>query len=383
MSFNRLSVLMMSLCMASAALAVDPAMQPTTRPLRASREVLADWREATDALRAILPSPQAVADPEARKQVAPQAVPALKRALAITDELYQVDSASRAQTRQTHYHLLAILAYLDDADALAELDDARQSNHKEVALLGRHAWYLAQWWRNAADPAKSATLLDELEALAKQKPTDDDLTSLLVQIREEGTSGKEQTARIEAIIRDHLRGPAALRVIDQLKASDKRKTLLGKPLVIDGTTLQGKRFSSASFKGKYVVVHFGATWCGPWEQEHNRLMELYPDLDTTRVALVTVLCDLKPQAMADYRACHKEIPWPTLWEAPTADSPRRPISFAAEYGVEDLPTTLVIAPNGICELVDVTPSPKLLEILQTPVLPTTGPTGGQQPATRP
>lgn len=367
------------LMLAGFAMGADPALQSATRPGRPAQEVLDKWKETSAALRAVLPSPQAVADPEVRKQTAPAALPLLRQALSLTDELYQVDPGTRERTRKMHYHLLAIMAFLGDGDAVAELSDARQSNHKEVARAGRHAWYLSQWWSNAEDPKRSAELLDELEGLAKESPDDDDLTNLLVQIREEGTATAEQSRRIEGIIGRHLRGPFAQRVVSQLKAAEKRRGLVGKPLVLAATTLAGKAFTTEALKGKTILVHFGATWCIPWEQEHNRLLEYYPDVDGRYLAIVTVLCDNKRADLETYLQRHKDIPWTVIRDGETEGQPQRPGDFAAQYGVEDFPTTMVIGPDGRVQEVDVTPNAQLIEALQTPPRPaSTRPAGGTQ-----
>jgi hypothetical protein len=312
-----------------------------------------------------------MADPEVRKEAAPAAIPLLRQAIGIMDEMYAVGPATKADARKNHYHLLAILAFLDDKKAIAELDDARESNNREVARFGRHAWYLTQWWRNADDEKRSSEVLSELETLAKENPNDDDITSLLVQIREEGTVNPEQTKRIESIITEHLRGPFALKVIDQLKAADKRKTLLGKPLTLTCPTLAGKPFTTASLKGKSILVHFGMTTCIPWEEEQTRLLQIYQTVDPRKLEFVTVLCDTKQEDVQQYLDRHTDIPWPVLRDK------EQPELFAAQYGIEDFPTTLVIGPDGIVEQVDVTPSQRLIDALTA--APATAPVPATQP----
>ena len=341
-------------------------MQPTTLPARGVAAIMADWKDTAEALRAILPGPQAAIDPQARKQIAPIALPLLRQSVVLADEMYHSDPAARERSRKLHYQMLAVMTLLGDPDAQAELDDARQSNRKDIALLGRHAWYLAQWWSNVEDPTRSAKVLDEIEQLAIAAPKDDDLTIILLQMREEGTAGKSQDQRMQAIITGRLQGPMAHHVTGQFKAAEKRRSLIDKPLVIAGATLDGKPFSTTSLRGKRVIVHFGATWCGPWQQEHNALLQQFAAV-SDRLAIVTVLCDKPDQDVEIYQQRHKEIPWPVLRDR------TNPLAFAAEFGVEDLPTTIIIGPDGTVEQVDVTPNLKLLQALlaQSEISPTT------------
>lgn len=356
------SCLILLACLAaSPVFAADPALAPTTRSTRRPDEIQRDWVEASEALRAVLPSPQAVADPQARLQVAPIATPLLKRALDITDEMYQSDASTRARSRQLHYHLLSILAFLDDRDALLELSDARQSNHREVAALGRHYWYLAQWWRNAEDPKASAALLDELERLAIESPTDDDLATLLAQIRQEGTANDAQLHRVESIIIKRLRGPFAQIVIAELQAAEKRRSLQGKPLLISAPTLAGKPFSTQSLQGHPVIVHFGVTACGPWEQEHNQLLQQFEKLQASGVRIVTILCDPNRDTIDLYIQRHREVPWPMLRD------PASPANFAAQYGIEQFPVTLILSADGTVQQTDANLNdPKTMETLLNP-----------------
>ena len=271
----------------------------------------------------------------------------LNRTLALCDEMYQSDPPNRDRTRKLHYQLLAMLAFLDDKTALAELDDARQGNMRDIAILGRHAWYLAQWWKNVEDEKKSAALLDELEKLATANPLDDDLAALLIQLQQEGTADDAQLHRLETIITAHLRGPLALKFTAEIKLAEKRRSLLGKPLLISAPTLKGQPFTSKSLLGHLVLVHFGISSLGPWEQEHNLLLQQYAKLQDQDIQVITILCDEKQEDVDQYVQRHRAIPWPVLRD------PTRPANLAALYGIEQFPQALLLAPDGTVKQVDV------------------------------
>ena len=102
-------------------------------------------------------------------------------------------------------------------------------------------------------------------------------------------------------------------------------------------TIDGKRFDLASHRGRWVVVNFWATWCGPCLKE----MPALSALDTMREYIDVVGLayeDTTPEKMQAFLKKH-----PVSYPVALADVYAPPKDFATPVG---LPTTYLIAPDG-------------------------------------
>jgi len=106
-------------------------------------------------------------------------------------------------------------------------------------------------------------------------------------------------------------------------------------LAID--TVDGKRYELSAHRGKWVVVNFWATWCGPCLKE----MPALSALDTMREHIDVVGLayeDTTPEAMRAFLKKH-----PVSYPIAMVDVYDPPKDFETPAG---LPTTYLIAPDG-------------------------------------
>lgn len=103
------------------------------------------------------------------------------------------------------------------------------------------------------------------------------------------------------------------------------------------TTVDGKPFDLAQQRGRWVVVNYWATWCGPCLKEMPELSAL----DAMREHVEVIGLDYEDIAPADLRAFLQKHP--VAYPVAIVDVYDPPKDFDPPRG---LPTTYLIAPDG-------------------------------------
>ncbi|MBD9369360.1 TlpA disulfide reductase family protein [Xanthomonas sp. XNM01] len=104
-----------------------------------------------------------------------------------------------------------------------------------------------------------------------------------------------------------------------------------------GTATDGTPYDLAAHRGRWVVVNFWATWCGPCIKEMPELSALHTMRQNVEVVGLAYE-DIEP---ADMQAFLEERP--VSYPVVVLDPMRPPQDFATPRG---LPTTYLIAPDG-------------------------------------
>ena len=103
----------------------------------------------------------------------------------------------------------------------------------------------------------------------------------------------------------------------------------------------GNPISLASLKGKYVLVDFWASWCGPCRRENPNVVALYNELHDKGFEILGVSFDTKHdkwvEAIAD-----DQLTWPHV-----SDLEGWKNAAGKLYGVRSIPHTVLLDPKGI------------------------------------
>jgi cytochrome c biogenesis protein CcmG, thiol:disulfide interchange protein DsbE len=118
------------------------------------------------------------------------------------------------------------------------------------------------------------------------------------------------------------------------------RAVVGKPApVFTATDLDGRRVSLASYRGRALIVSFGASWCHPCRQEYPLLVKAAARY-RSKLAVVAVMHD---DLSGDARAFNREFQ--TTWPAINDESN----AISAAYGVVGVPQTFFVTPSGVVQ----------------------------------
>ena len=117
--------------------------------------------------------------------------------------------------------------------------------------------------------------------------------------------------------------------------------------VFNTELLNGQSFGLEELRGKYVLLEFWASWCGPCRVEHPALRQFYQEFRDKRFKDADGL-EIVSVAIEDSRerwqqAIEKDG---LIWPYHIGEFERFQSQIASLYGVKEIPTKYLINPQG-------------------------------------
>jgi thiol-disulfide isomerase/thioredoxin len=284
---------------------------------------------------------------------------------------------------QAKLSVLVMLAQLGDKDALTKLEAlVGELTKTGRTKLARHAkGVLLTVKLSRVRDAKSEEFLKLVEEVRKHlseapvERTDVSLIMTLPRVAEFAGNPElagrlyNEFAKVLAASQDEQVAGIAKR----MEGAARRVDLLGKPMRLEGTKLDGSAFDWSKYRGKVVLVDFWATWCGPCRAEMPNVKKAYGTYHDRGFDVVGLSLDRDLKALEKY-VQEEQVPWailldhPAILNAQAATTNHRSVPETGEtaksgeskkpgaatspefmadyYGVLAIPTTLLVDKDG-------------------------------------
>lgn len=238
------------------------------------------------------------------------------------------------------YHFIVVL---DSAHTKMLSDDQTrqmfmQSGNDSMATAVSNSFAITQKWtgdyiRNYADTSKSPVVALFALSYAMDMVRQDTVFAMLDKIKKKwpnSTSVKEVAKQFDAFAQNQQQGT-------QMQQGLPVGTVAPEITMDDP---DGKPFSLSTLRGKYVLVDFWASWCGPCRAENPNVVNAYEQYKNKNFTILGVSLDQSRtnwlKAIKDDKLDWKQISDLKFWES----------AAVPLYQIQGIPYNVLIDPQG-------------------------------------
>jgi thiol-disulfide isomerase/thioredoxin len=247
---------------------------------------------------------------------------------------------------------IGILEQAGDPDAAKMLkdflDQIKDEKQPEVVRMVKSVGLKVRINEARADPAAFAKVWADLKTELNAATVDKEIVSMAIGfgegIERRDANHAPQVLTELAEILSKSKDSKLTEAAKKFAGVARRITLLGKPVEIKGTLVDGRPFDQATVQGKVVLLDFWATWCPPCMAEFPNVKENYEKYHDKGFEVVGVSLDQSGEDLQKFLETEK-VTWPILFSKEKKDQYwNNPL--AVYYGVNAIPCAILTNQKG-------------------------------------
>ena len=127
---------------------------------------------------------------------------------------------------------------------------------------------------------------------------------------------------------------------ERAEGSLNRLDMLGKPVSLKFTAVDGRKVDLDKLKGKVVLVDFWATWCGPCMHELPNVVKTYKKLHKKGFEIIGISFDEQKSRLKDV-VKENGMSWPQYFDGAGWGN-----KFGKQFGISSIPSMWLIDQKG-------------------------------------